>query len=304
MIGIILSLGFAAVFGVNALFTRKGVLLASSTFAVLTSVFMGPLFFLLVLLITGEMSTLSHFSWQAFIFFAASGIIHFSLGRSCAYRSIQLVGATRSYVVTGLSTIVAILLAIVVLRETFTLLMALGTLFCLSGPTLLALKENAKKVNPARTGAADNVLSRHALYIGLLYGIGAAVFWGSSPIFIKLGLQHGGSSIAGIFVAYCAATITLSTILLERGTRQQLFRLDKTAFRWFLLSGLTVNTAQMLRYLALSYCPVIIVSLLARTIPLWVLLLSFLFNREHESFSRWVLLGNGLLLIGTILVLL
>jgi drug/metabolite transporter (DMT)-like permease len=304
VIGIILSLGFAVVFGVNALFTRKGVLLASSTFAVLTSVFMGPLYFLIISFVTGEVSTILHFSWQAFLFFAASGIIHFSLGRSCAYRSIQLVGATRSYIVTGLSTVVAIVLAIVVLRETFTFLMALGAFFCLSGPTLLAIKENAKKTNPARTGADDNVISSHTLYIGLLYGIGAAVFWGSSPIFIKLGLQHGGSSIAGIFVAYCAASITVSTILLERGTREQFFSLDKKAFRWFLLSGLTVNTAQMLRYIALNYCPVIIVSLLTRTIPLWVLLLSFLFNREHESFSRWVLLGNGLLLIGTILVLL
>jgi len=45
-----------------------------------------------------------------------------------------------------------------------------------------------------------------------------------------------------------------------------------------------------------------VVSLMLRTIPLWSLLFSFLFMREYESFSRWVLLGNALLVVGAILV--
>jgi len=40
-----------------------------------------------------------------------------------------------------------------------------------------------------------------------------------------------------------------------------------------------------------------------RTSPLGVLLLAFIFNRQYESFSRWVLLSNALLVVGTILVL-
>ena len=47
----------------------------------------------------------------------------------------------------------------------------------------------------------------------------------------------------------------------------------------------------------------IVVSLMLRTLPLWVLLFAFIFNREYESFSRWVLFGNGLLMVGTILII-
>ena len=166
----------------------------------------------------------------------------------------------------------------------------------------MAAKERVR-ATPAGSNAAESVVSRRTLYVGLLYGVGAAVFWGSSSIFIKLGLQHGGSSIAGAFVAYCGATIAMSTVLLGRASRQEFFHLDAKSFHWFLWSGLTVNTAQMLRYLALSYTSAIIVSLMSRTVPLWVLLLSFLFNREFESFSRWVLVGNALLVTGTVLVL-
>ena len=70
-----------------------------------------------------------------------------------------------------------------------------------------------------------------------------------------------------------------------------------------IFSGLTTSIAQLLRYLAFGYGSVIVVSLMLRTLPLWVLLFAFVFNRQYESFSRWVLLGNGLLVIGTILVI-
>lgn len=283
---------------------RMGVLRASSTLATLTSVFMGPIFFLIIALVTGDISKLFNFSWQSFIFFAASGVVHFALGRSCAYKCVQLVGATRSQIVIGLSTVVSLMLAISVLREIFTLVMAVGTLFSLAGPTLLAVKEQARESIPARANSEETGFGQRNLLMGLLYGAGAAVFWGSSPIFIKLGLQHGGSSIAGALVAYSAATVVISTVLLRRATRQEFLHLDVKSFRWFLFNGLIVNSAQMLKYLSLSYASVIIVSLMARTVPLWVLLLSFLFIREFESFSRWVLLCYGLLLTGTILVLL
>ena len=69
-----------------------------------------------------------------------------------------------------------------------------------------------------------------------------------------------------------------------------------------LYSGLTSNIVQLMRYVALGFGSVIEVSLTLRTISLWSLLFSFLFMREYESFSRWVLLGNALLVVGAILV--
>jgi len=79
---------------------------------------------------------------------------------------------------------------------------------------------------------------------------------------------------------------------------------DKQSLKIALFSGLTSNIAQLSRYIALGLGSAIVISLMLRTMPLWVLCFAFIFNREYESFSRWVLLGNGLLMSGTILILL
>jgi drug/metabolite transporter (DMT)-like permease len=255
--------------------------------------------------ITGELLKLGQFSWQAYVFFALSGIIHFALGRNCGNRAVQLIGATRSGTVVGLNAIFSIVLAVIILNETVTLLMVLGILFALSGPLLIAAKEPAVTSNP-RSAALPHIteLDRRTLYKGMLYAIGAAIFWGSSAIFIKLGLESGGSALGGSFIAYSAASIVISpSILLDRELRKEMVTAEGRSLRLALLSGLTTNVAQMLRYLALGFSTVIVISIVGRTIPAWVLLFAFIFNRKLESFSHWVLLGNALLITGTALVI-
>jgi uncharacterized membrane protein len=137
----------------------------------------------------------------------------------------------------------------------------------------------------------------------MLYGLGAAIFWGGSTIFIKFGLEKGGTPVVGSLIAYLAASIAISPSLLNRKNRTEILNAERKSLQIALMSGLATNIAQWLRYVALGYASVIIVTFLIRTISLWILLLSFIFNREYESFSRWVLLGNALLMVGTILIL-
>jgi hypothetical protein len=53
------------------------------------------------------------------------------------------------------------------------------------------------------------------------YGMGAAIFWGSSFIFIKLGLENGGSPIAGSLLAYLGASIAIIPSLLNRENKKE-----------------------------------------------------------------------------------
>ena len=305
MLGVVLGFGIAIAFGINAVVARRGVLLAGSNYIATISIFTGPPFFLLVTFVTGEIYPLYQFPWKAQVLLALSGVIHLALGRTWAYKSIQLIGATRSTVITGLNPIVSIVLAIIILRESINSLMFLGILFSLTGPLLTILKEQTvESSRRLKAGSNGKELDRHTLYIGILYGLGGAVFWGSSAIFIKLGLENGGSPVAGTLVAYLAASIVITpSILLSRENKREILDTNRRSFRLALFSGLTTNIAQLLRYLALNYSSVIIVTLLMRTTPLWVLLFSFIFNRRYESFSRWVLLGNFLLIVGTVLIL-
>ena len=303
MLGAILGLLSAIGFGVTTVIIRRAMLRVSANYIATLTVFTGPIFFLAAAVLTREIWKLSHFPWQAHAFLALSGIVHFALGRSWGYRSIRLIGATRSNIVTSLNPIVTVLLAMLILGETVSFTMVIGIICTLIGPLVL-LKERVSSGDAlSRLGEHERESDRRTLYEGMIYGTGAALCWGSSAILIKLGLENGGTSVAGTFIAYSAASLVIApSSFLNREYREEILGGDKTSIKDALYSGLAGNIAQLLRYVALGFGSAIVVSLMLRTIPLWSLLFSFLFMREYESFSRWVLLGNALLVVGAILV--
>jgi drug/metabolite transporter (DMT)-like permease len=305
MLGVILALVSASAFGANTIITRRGMFRASSNYVATITVFSGPIFFLIIASATGDIFRLRQIPWLAFLFLALSGISHFALGRTWGYRAIQLIGSTRSNLVTSLHPIVTIILAMIILKETVTFIMVIGILCTLTGPLLIFFNEQVIAGDAQLKNLHGRDLDRPTLYRGMLYGIGAAIFWGSSAIFIKLGLDHGGYPIGGTLIAYLAASIAITpAVLFNKEHREELLNGDKQSFKIALLSGLSVNLGQFLRYIAFGSGSVIVVSLMLRTIPLWVLFFAFIFIRKYESFSRWVLLGNALIMIGAILVLL
>ncbi len=307
MLGAILGLISAVAFGANSIITRRGMLRVSSNYVATLTVFTGPIFFFIVGSMTGDLFKLRQMPLEAYVYLALSGITHFALGRTWSYRSIQLLGSNRSNIVTSLNPVVTIVLAMMILKETITLLMGFGILCTLIGPLLVLLKEEViQSGGQLKSNPHGKDLDRPTLYKGIFYGLGGAIFWGSSAIFIKLGLEHGGSSIAGSFIAYLSASLTIipSAFFFNKDRREEILHGDKKSLKIALLSGLTTNIAQLARYLAMGLASAIVVSLMQRTMPLWVLFFAFIFNRKYESFSRWVLLGNALLVVGTILILL
>jgi drug/metabolite transporter (DMT)-like permease len=306
MIGTLLGLGSAVGFAANSIITRRGVLRVSSNYIAVTSILTGAVLFFLLLALTGHLLSLLEIPWKALVFWVLSGVIHFALGRTWAYRSIQCIGSNRSNVVTSLNPVVTIVLAMVVLREEVNTLMTLGIFLSIAGPLVVLLKEETLKAANLVSGAIQGKDVDHStLYKGFFYGAGAAVFWGSSAIFIKLALREGGGSpIAGSFLAYLAASLVVGpSALVNPATRREFLREDTSSLRLAIICGLTAGVGQLLRYLALGHTSAILVSLLNRTIPFWVLIFSFVFIRKYESFSRWVLIGNALLVVGTLLVL-
>src|SRR4030042_3647553 len=111
MLGAILGLLSAAGFGVTSVIIRRAMLRVSANYIATLTVFTCSIFFLVAAIITGEIWELWYFPWQAHAFLALSGIVHFALGRSWGYRSIRLIGATRSNIVTSLNPIGTVLLA-------------------------------------------------------------------------------------------------------------------------------------------------------------------------------------------------
>jgi drug/metabolite transporter (DMT)-like permease len=305
VIGILLGLGSALFFGANSVITRRGMLRVSSNYVATISILTGLLFFLIAVGVTGNTPDVIGLPWKAYIFWALSGIIHFSLGRTWAYRSIQLLGSNRSNVVTSLSPIATVALAMLVLKESVSLLQALGIFCTLSGPLLIIFKEETVAQSAqTRSGSYGRDVDARTMVVGFLYGAGAALFWGSSAIFIKFGLEAGGGPIVGSLIAYAGASFVSSpSFFLDTSNRKEILSGGTGPLPVTVLSGLTTSVAQLLRYVSFEYGSVIVVSLMLRTMPLWIIVFAFIFNREYESFSRWVFIGNGLVLVGTLLVM-
>jgi len=264
VLGAVLALGFAAFFASNSIIVRRGVFRVSANYIASMSVFAGPPFFFLLTLFTGDLFRIAGFSWKADLFFAISGVIHFAVGRTFGYRATQLLGANRSTAIVGLYALVSVVLAIIFLGEKITPLMIAGAVLSLSGPLLITWKEGQKTRNVQSKVEPHVTLDGKTLYLGVLFGVATAVLWGVSPIFIELGLDNGGTALGGAFIAFCAGSLAIFPTLLDRRNRKEIFT----------------------------------------TIPLWTITLSFIFNRKIESFSRWVFVGNGLLIVGAVLVLL
>lgn len=304
VLGILLGLASAVAFGANSVITRRGVLRASSNYVATVSIFTGALFFITLSGFTGDLFSVVTLHWKACLFWTLSGVIHFALGRTWAYRSLKLIGSNRSNIMTSLSPIATVALAMIVLKERLTVIQFIGILFTLSGPILMLMKEQTAAGGAETKGSSSlREVDRRTLLLGTVYGLGAALFWGSSAIFIKFGLDTGGGAVTGTLLAYAGASVVISpSLLFKAENRKELVNGGSASLRVAVFSGLTTAVAQLLRYFSLGFGSVIVVSLMLRTMPIWVLLLAYIFNREYESFSRWVLIGNGLLMIGTLLV--
>ena len=137
---------------------------------------------------------------------------------------------------------------------------------------------------------------------GYIFGTLGALAYGTSPLFIRTALDSNGLAIFGGLVSYSAAAIIMLLLLSVPANRNTVRNTSKPTFLWFSASTITVFLAQLFRFVALSMSPVTIVATLQRTHVLFVLLFSFLINRQLESFSPKILAGILLSVTGAILL--
>ncbi|MFC1938275.1 EamA family transporter, partial [Chloroflexota bacterium] len=135
-----------------------------------------------------------------------------------------------------------------------------------------------------------------------LLGISAGFCVGISPILIKIGLSGQTSPVVGGFISYTAAIVILGLSLVNHDRRLAINNMKIGTIGLFILSGLSVSTAMLMNYTALSMAPASIVSPIIATSHVFLLILSFLFNRKLEIFSAPVIAGTIAVIIGAILI--
>src|SRR5437870_2679608 len=224
----------------------------------------------------------AEYHWRAVPYFVFSGVVGTAAGRLFRVAAIEKVGAPVAAAILNLSPFISTGLAILLLGERVTLPILLGTLVIVLGTILLSL-----------SGKYVGFRVRHLIYPFL-----SASCFGLVAIIRKLGLGHAGPLFDSA-VNNTAAMVAATAFVFVSGNRGALV-CDGRSILYFIGGGIMENTGVFLVLVSLGLGEVSVVTPLAGTAPLFVLLLTFLFPREVKQLSWRIIVGVVLIVLGVI----
>lgn len=302
MTGGLLALLSAVTFALNQALARRGVLTGSVIQALCITVPLGVPMFLLIALAIGQIGDIFTFSATSIFWLSLAGINHFIAGRFFNYLGVKAAGTNITGTVQQLDIVVSLTLAVWLLGEYLTPLRAAGIALIMFAP-LLTLKRDiasAKNNGDGQRAAkfTPNLLKGYicAALAGLAYGI--------SPILVRAGLQDAspGASMAGGAISYAAASLCLLVIVVVTRQVRHVGAIEPRNAAFFASAGLSVGAAQVFRYAALSMAPVAVVAPILRLSLIFRIIFSWWLNRDHEVFSKGIVLATLLSLLGAFMV--
>lgn len=323
MLGILYAAAGAFTFALNNVAMRRGVVTGSVLQGMALTVPIGGLSFLVMTAAFGELGQLALFPRVAFAWLAGQGAVHFVIGRYCNYRSNQLMGVNLAAPVVQLQVPFAMLLAVATLHEQFTVLRAIGSALMLGGSFITQTNAGKRKIKASAPPAAAVVRIapapeepatapepnprpgfRPRVVSGYIFGLAAAMCYGSSPLMARQAFLHapGASTVAAGCLAYAAATLLFSLILLKPGSWRQIKRMKRENLPWFLSSAILVAISQAFVYASLAVAPLMVVTPILQLSLVFRLFLSQLINRDYEVMNTAVFIGAVTAVVGSILV--
>ena len=323
MLGILYAALGAFTFALNNVTMRRGVVTGSVLQGMALTVPIGGISFLVMTVGFGELGQLVMFPTVALSWLACQGVVHFVIGRYCNYKSNQLIGVNLTAPVIQLQVPFAMMMAVMTLHEKFTVLQAIGSALMLGGSFVTqgnAGKGNKKApaplpvTNPIPTVPSQEELAapepnrkptfKPRVFSGYIFGLAAAICYGSSPLMARQAFLHapGASTAAGGCLAYTAATLFFSLILLKPSAWGDIKCMKRENLPWFLSSAVLVAVSQAFVYASLAVAPLMVVTPILQLSLVFRLFLSQLINRDYEVMNAAVLIGAFTAVLGSILV--
>jgi uncharacterized membrane protein len=136
-----------------------------------------------------------------------------------------------------------------------------------------------------------------------LYGLGTALAFSISPIFIRHGLQDLPSPLLGVTVGMIASTLAYGLILLFRRDGSRGEPIPRRAMGLQVAAGVMVGLSTWARWVALDLAPVGVVLALGRmSVPVVILLSPILIGGHLERVTLKVWLGAALIVAGSLVL--
>ena len=136
--------------------------------------------------------------------------------------------------------------------------------------------------------------------LGIVLSLSAAVGFGITPVFVRLGLRHLRTT-TGTLVSLLVSTALTMTVALSLHSREVL-DLAGPAFGWFLLAGLlNFPLGRLLNFTGVHLAGVSRASPIVGASPLFAAALAV--TLTGEAFNVPILLGTGAIIGGLTLIL-
>ena len=299
MFGLVCAVMSAVAFAANDTALRRGILFASVYKSIIVTVPIGLPVFLLAITLTNSWSGFRALDPAQFLFFGSAGIIHFIFGRYFGYKTIESVGATQAGPIVQLGLLISVFFAYHLFDEEITNTHIIAIFLIILAPIIILLGHEGDKFT--RSGIEMKYKA------GLFWGLSCAICYGISPLLVKSGFSNYSLEITILagFISYISAIFSLILIMTFTRVRiRDVIEMDKSALKWFTITGFLGSSAQLLRYIALGLIPISIVEPIHRTSVIFRVVFGFIINRNHEIINLRVLLGVALSIIGMYLLIL
>jgi drug/metabolite transporter (DMT)-like permease len=136
--------------------------------------------------------------------------------------------------------------------------------------------------------------------LGVLLGLSAALGFGSSPIFARLGLQHMRTPALTFFSLVAGTVAAMSIAFVLHGG--EIMALSPLAFPWFLLAGaIAFSGGRVLNYIGVSLVGVSRATPIVGASPLFAAALAITIG--GETMNLLTMLGTASILGGLTLIL-
>ena len=256
MLGIVFTVLSAASFGLTSATIRRGMVHVTALQGLYITIFAGLPMFLVAALATGELFDWREFSSNEYALLAVAGVVQLGVGRYSNYRAVGLLGVNRAAPIIGMSTLVSVAVAVVALNEEVTVLMGVGIVLMMIGPSITMMGERER--TPVQSGGSGTgpigavALDRASYVEGIAFSILAAVAWGVSPVLMRAAVDDNGLGVLGGLVTYVATSAVLLLTFAVPGQLASTLKMDRTGGWWFLFSAVNSFVANIFRFMALA----------------------------------------------------
>lgn len=277
---------FASAFfaGITSILAKCGIRHTDSDVATAIRTCVVLVFAWAMAVISGSIGAIGAIPAKAWLFLTLSGL---ATGASwiCYFKALSIGDVNKVVPVDKMSTVLAVLIAIVLFGETGNLAVKLvGTAVITLGTFLIIEKKQSIGAEQKQDRA------------WLAYALGAAVFAALTSVLAKIGIEGVESNLATA-IRTCVVLFMAWAIVAAKGKLEQVARIDPRELAFLAASGIATGASWLLYYYAIAAGQVsVVVQIDKLSIVVSVLFARLAFN---EKLSHRSAIGLFLIVLGT-----